>query len=135
MLNVKSNAVNFCVLTPLQISSRTLHVPWDEAGCLCPVGDLFNYAAPGGEEQSDVEDLDCQNHASSLKIISSQNGDAARMLDSEQLDSHSQRLTDGGFEEDVSAYCFYARRHYEKGEQVLKKKKKKCRLFTCGSCK
>ncbi|PUZ71987.1 hypothetical protein GQ55_2G357500 [Panicum hallii var. hallii] len=28
------------------VSSRTLHIAWDEAGCLCPVGDLFNYAAP-----------------------------------------------------------------------------------------
>lgn len=120
-LNLKPRFLTFraWLWASATISSRTLHVPWDEAGCLCPVGDLFNYAAPGGEELSGVEDLDCQNHASSLKIISSQNGDAAPMLDLEQLDSHSQRLTDGGFEEDVSAYCFYARRHYEKGEQVL----------------
>jgi hypothetical protein len=27
------------------VSSRTLHIAWDEAGCLCPVGDLFNDAA------------------------------------------------------------------------------------------
>ncbi|GMP32363.1 hypothetical protein CsSME_00006155 [Camellia sinensis var. sinensis] len=32
------------------ISSRTLHVPWDNAGCLCLVGYLFNYAAPGEED-------------------------------------------------------------------------------------
>ncbi|KAG4955120.1 hypothetical protein JHK87_040714 [Glycine soja] len=76
------------------ISSRTLHIPWDEAGCLCPVGDLFNYDAPG-IEPSGIEDLD------------------------QQLDSHSWRLTDGGFEEDANAYCFYAREHYKKGDQVL----------------
>ncbi|KAG9137020.1 hypothetical protein Leryth_013863, partial [Lithospermum erythrorhizon] len=31
------------------ISSRTMHISWDDAGCLCPVGDFFNYAAPGEE--------------------------------------------------------------------------------------
>ncbi|XP_024027484.1 protein SET DOMAIN GROUP 40 [Morus notabilis] len=95
-LNLKPQFLTFraWLWASATISSRTLHVPWDEAGCLCPVGDLFNYVAPGEE-------------------------DSAHTLDLEQLDSHSQRLTDGGFEEDVVAYCFYARRHYEKGEQVL----------------
>ncbi|PON55551.1 N-lysine methyltransferase SETD [Parasponia andersonii] len=101
------------------ISSRTLHIQWDEAGCLCPVGDLFNYAAPPGEEPSRVEDLNCKMHASSFGVNPSVDGDATDMLDLEKLDSHSERLTDGGFEEDVAAYCFYARRHYKKGEQVL----------------
>ncbi|KAM7268424.1 hypothetical protein ACFE04_010590 [Oxalis oulophora] len=81
------------------VSSRTLHVPWDEAGCLCPVGDLFNYAAPGEEALP--------------------NGKLTDSLDSDQFDSHSQRLTDGGFEKDRDAYCFYARKNYPKGEQVL----------------
>ncbi|CAI5479373.1 unnamed protein product [Closterium sp. Yama58-4] len=27
----------------VQVSSRTLYVPWDEAGALCPVADLLNY--------------------------------------------------------------------------------------------
>ncbi|KAM7523907.1 hypothetical protein LguiA_013809 [Lonicera macranthoides] len=70
------------------ISSRTLHVPWDDAGCLCPVGDFFNYAAP---EESDVE----------------------------QFESNSLRLTDGGYNEDISAYCFYAKTNYARGDQVL----------------
>ncbi|XP_019052700.1 PREDICTED: protein SET DOMAIN GROUP 40 isoform X3 [Nelumbo nucifera] len=67
------------------ISSRTLHIPWDDAGCLCPVGDFFNYAAP-------EEAMPC---------------------------SEDLRLTDGGYEEDISAYCFYARKSYKIGEQVL----------------
>ncbi|XP_019052701.1 PREDICTED: protein SET DOMAIN GROUP 40 isoform X4 [Nelumbo nucifera] len=66
------------------ISSRTLHIPWDDAGCLCPVGDFFNYAAP-------EEAMPC---------------------------SEDLRLTDGGYEEDISAYCFYARKSYKIGEQV-----------------
>ncbi|CAN6464108.1 unnamed protein product [Victoria cruziana] len=73
------------------ISSRTLHIPWDEAGCLCPVGDLFNYDAPGID---------------------------APTLDSE-LNEDFNRLTDGGYEEDTNAYCFYARQSYSRGEQVL----------------
>ncbi|MBA0863150.1 hypothetical protein Goshw_017345 [Gossypium schwendimanii] len=84
------------------ISSRTLHIPWDEAGCLCPVGDLFNYAAP-------TEDPD-----SFENVENWQNEHAKDDLDIH----HSQRLTDGGYEEDVAAYCFYAKINYNVGEQV-----------------
>lgn len=69
-----------------KVSSRALHVPWDPAGCLCPVGDLFNYAAP---DEEDTED------------------------------TFSGRLTDGGYDEAKNSYCFYARKRYMKGEQVL----------------
>ncbi|KAK7300619.1 hypothetical protein RJT34_11467 [Clitoria ternatea] len=100
------------------ISSRTLHIPWDEAGCLCPVGDLFNYDAPG-EELSGIEDVEHLTSDSSIHDTVLSNGDKNILLDAEQHDSHSQRLTDGGFEEDVNAYCFYARLHYKKGDQVL----------------
>ncbi|KAA8530720.1 hypothetical protein F0562_005346 [Nyssa sinensis] len=102
------------------ISSRTLHIPWDNAGCLCPVGDLFNYAAPG-EEPSNSEDSSSWN-APSLGVISLWKGDATEKLNAEQeqqVNGNAQRLTDGGYEEDVAAYCFYARRNYRKGEQVL----------------
>ncbi|XP_078448462.1 SET domain group 40 [Wolffia australiana] len=68
------------------VSSRALHLPWDPAGCLCPVGDLFNYAIPGNEADEET---------------------------------NSQRLTDGGYDEIEAAYCFYARKSYRKGEQVL----------------
>ncbi|PPS12494.1 hypothetical protein GOBAR_AA08161 [Gossypium barbadense] len=83
------------------ISSRTLHIPWDEAGSLCPVGDLFNYAAP-------TEDPD-----SFENVENWQNEHAKDDLDIH----HSQRLTDGGYEEDVAAYCFYAKKNYNVGEQ------------------
>lgn len=58
-------------------------------------------------------------HASSLQDSSVLNQDTAHNLIGEQLDAHSQRFTDGGFNEDVAAYCFYARKNYKKGEQVL----------------
>nr|XP_027187705.1 protein SET DOMAIN GROUP 40 isoform X2 [Cicer arietinum] len=100
------------------ISSRTLHIPWDEAGCLCPVGDLFNYDAPG-EELSGIEDVDNFLSNSSIPVTTLSNGDKNIVVDEEQVDFHSQRLTDGGFDEDANAYCFYARTHYKKGDQVL----------------
>ncbi|CAN6168034.1 unnamed protein product [Urochloa humidicola] len=42
------------------VSSRTLHIAWDEAGCLCPVGDLFNYAAPDDTsfEEEDIAEVE-----------------------------------------------------------------------------
>ena len=42
------------------MSSRTLHIEWDEAGCLCPVGDLFNYAAPDDTsfEEDDIPEAE-----------------------------------------------------------------------------
>jgi hypothetical protein len=42
------------------VSSRTLHIAWDEAGCLCPVGDLFNYAAPDDAsfEEEDIAEIE-----------------------------------------------------------------------------
>ncbi|XP_057442069.1 protein SET DOMAIN GROUP 40 isoform X2 [Lotus japonicus] len=98
------------------ISSRTLHIPWDEAGCLCPVGDLFNYDAPG-EEPSGIEEVEHFLSDSSIHVDVSKEDNI--MVDAEQIDSHSQRLTDGGFDEDANAYCFYARENYKKGDQVL----------------
>lgn len=86
----------------LKISSRTLHVPWDEAGCLCPVGDLFNYSAP-------AEDLNDFGNVDDL-----QNEYAKDDLDA----NHFRRLTDGGYEEDAAAYCFYAKKNYKIGDQV-----------------
>uniref|UniRef100_A0ACD5U7M9 Uncharacterized protein n=1 Tax=Avena sativa TaxID=4498 RepID=A0ACD5U7M9_AVESA len=90
------------------VSSRTLHVAWDDAGCLCPIGDLFNYAAPdddiSSEEQDTEETMKCH--------------DKKEMLEEVNFSCSSERLTDGGYE-DSKAYCLYARKMYRKGEQVL----------------
>ncbi|XP_022983189.1 protein SET DOMAIN GROUP 40 isoform X1 [Cucurbita maxima] len=94
------------------ISSRALYVPWDEAGCLCPVGDLFNYAAPEGESL-DIMDVSSFSQHASLNGNITTDG-----LHKEEQDTQ-RALTDGGFEENVSAYCFYARESYKRGEQVL----------------
>ncbi|KQK16331.1 protein SET DOMAIN GROUP 40 isoform X1 [Brachypodium distachyon] len=90
------------------VSSRTLHVAWDDAGCLCPVGDLFNYAAPdddiSSEEENREEVTKCQQKN--------------EMLEEVKFGRSSERLSDGGYE-DSEAYCLYARKCYTKGEQVL----------------
>ncbi|KAL2942847.1 Protein SET DOMAIN GROUP 40 [Bienertia sinuspersici] len=101
------------------ISSRTLHVPWDSAGCLCPVGDFFNYAPP--EELAATEVSKSCIEDSLLQIRSFKSGDNTEdsILDGEQCDACSGRLTDGGYEEELAAYCFYAKKHYQSGEQVL----------------
>ncbi|CAH2072541.1 unnamed protein product [Thlaspi arvense] len=87
------------------ISSRTLHIPWDSAGCLCPVGDLFNYDAPGDASNTSKGP---ESQASPPQTISTS-----------ECQSQSEKLTDGGFVEDANAYCLYARRNYQLGEQVL----------------
>ncbi|XP_074302734.1 protein SET DOMAIN GROUP 40-like [Silene latifolia] len=105
-LNLKPRFLTFkaWLWSSATISSRTLHVPWDAAGCLCPVGDFFNYACPGeelaaiGVSKSYVDDT--KDHG----------------LDGEHF---SERLTDGGYEEEFAAYCFYAKKNYQKNEQVL----------------
>ncbi|KAF2314763.1 hypothetical protein GH714_033482 [Hevea brasiliensis] len=98
------------------ISSRTLHIPWDDVGCLCPVGDLFNYAAPG-EESNGIENVESLMHSSSLQDHSLSTEHSTDNLPVERYDAHIQRLTDGRFDEDFGAYCFYARNKYKKGEQ------------------
>ncbi|KAF5182419.1 Set domain group [Thalictrum thalictroides] len=99
------------------VSSRTMHVPWDDAGCLCPVGDFFNYAAPGEELFDGEEDLESRNRDTTLQSnILWDDKDSQENKDAEQLE---RRLTDAGYEKDVDAYCFYARDNYKKGEQVF----------------
>lgn len=79
----------------VQISSRTLYVPWDAAGTLCPVGDFFNYACPGVSYDSPTM-KEPQDSSCGLEI----------------------RLRDGGFEHESGEYRFYARQKYQEGQQV-----------------
>ncbi|KAL8130519.1 hypothetical protein V2J09_019674 [Rumex salicifolius] len=120
-LNLKPQFVTFkaWLWASATISSRTLHVPWDDAGCLCPVGDLFNYAPPG-EDFAEKDSYGSSRYASS-KDNAFINGDGCEdiTINGDQCDECSERLTDGGYEEDIAAYCFYAKKNYCKGQQVL----------------
>ncbi|KAG8391089.1 hypothetical protein BUALT_Bualt01G0151500 [Buddleja alternifolia] len=93
-LNIKPQLITFkaWLWASATISSRTMHIPWDTAGCLCPVGDFFNYAPPEEDPWNSTEEI---------------------------FDSNVDRLIDAGYDEAVASYCFYAKRHYREGDQVL----------------
>lgn len=82
----------------MKVSSRTMHISWDTAGCLCPVGDFFNYAPPE-EDHHQLGELDSSTE--------------------ELVDAKTDRLTDAGYDDDLASYCFYAKRNYERGDQVF----------------
>ncbi|KAL5811920.1 hypothetical protein ACOSQ3_026870 [Xanthoceras sorbifolium] len=65
------------------VSSRTMHIAWDDAGCFCPVGDLFNYAAPGEEANGFGDVLGLADDSSFLS-----KGDTVDILDSEQYSAN-----------------------------------------------
>lgn len=117
-LQLKPQLVNFraWLWASATISSRTFHIPWNSAGGLCPVGDLFNYAAPG-EELAAAEV--CESWLGDSLSFQSGGDKEDPLLDAELYDAWSDRLTDGGYDEDVAAYCLYAKKNYKNGEQVL----------------
>lgn len=90
-----------------------MHIPWDDAGCLCPVGDLFNYAPPGDEPELCPNLLPFLENSATDKHVPDE-------FHIDQSDCLSQRLTDGGFNSTDATYHFYARKNYRKGEQVFK---------------
>lgn len=80
-----------------------MHIPWDTAGCLCPVGDFFNYAPPG-EESPELESPETSPFEEEESI--------------DPIDNGSDRLIDAGYDESIASYCFHAKRNYIKGDQV-----------------
>ncbi|CAA3014580.1 SET DOMAIN GROUP 40 [Olea europaea subsp. europaea] len=118
-LNLKPQLMTFkaWLWASATISSRTMHIPWDSAGCLCPVGDFFNYAAPA-EEPYHSENKPHQNVFPLHDTSPGKVQNAGKSVE-EPFYAHEQRLIDAGYEEEIAAYCFYARRNYRKGDQVL----------------
>lgn len=105
-------------------------MPWDEAGTLCPVGDLFNYAPPGdlysATEQLDEQvagDLESAEEKTALEVDDEFSCNEVTL---------GERLRDGGYEPDFHEYCFYARQAYEPGQQVRKRSPKRWKTMTCG---
>ena len=113
----------FLTISYVQVSSRTLHVPWSTAGTLCPIGDLFNYAsgAPCDESMVDLctlSDVHTRKDSFSVEMrheIQFYDGN----YDSGRVVQFTDRLTDGGYDSKAKAYRFYARENYKKGDQVL----------------
>lgn len=83
------------------------------------MGDLFNYDAPG-DDSNNSEGPEGAIQISSPQPISTTNHEIRNNAEAAGLvvETQSERLTDGGFEEDANAYCLYARRNYQLGEQV-----------------
>lgn len=93
-----------------------MHISWDTAGCLCPVGDFFNYAPPG-EDPYHLNNSKAIDTGSFLHITSC--GERAENSTEELLDANTDRLTDAGYDEALASYCFYAKKNYGRGDQVL----------------
>ncbi|KAI3462238.1 hypothetical protein Pfo_018901 [Paulownia fortunei] len=112
-LNLKPQLTTFnaWLWVSATISSRTMHIPWDTAGCLCPVGDFFNYTPPEEDPYHLNNSKACGTGSFSHK--------SAENSTEELLDANTDRLTDAGYDEAVASYCFYAKRNYGKGDQVL----------------
>ncbi|XP_073148777.1 protein SET DOMAIN GROUP 40 isoform X2 [Henckelia pumila] len=100
------------------ISSRTMYIPWNTAGCLCPVGDFFNYAPPGEESDDSGNSSTCGSDSFS-NTLSSCEGDTNTFSTQELIEENQDRLIDAGYSETASSYCFYARINYTRGDQVL----------------
>ena len=118
------------------VSSRTVFVPFDDAGALCPVGDLFNYAPPaGGSAAVDVIGTPLSSEA--LGALRSLNdpevGAHTRTMSSREspresssppqaqapLRVESADAGDGSYDARADAYVFYARRRYGRGDQIM----------------
>ncbi|KAF5830023.1 hypothetical protein DUNSADRAFT_15167 [Dunaliella salina] len=125
--------------------SRTMYVPWDEAGCLMPYGDLHNYQAPPGPHITDILEEDTAQdtidmpdqacaHAAHDRRCSSTCGNrsgsgssgctvSGTTLEADGARDRSQEgeeqlCGDGSFDASCGMYKLYARRPYAKGEQV-----------------
>jgi histone-lysine N-methyltransferase SETD3 len=98
-------------------ASRTVHVPFDPAGAMCPVGDLFNYAPPPAEDEGAPDVL-----GSPLDPSSDERGGFERgssFDDYSNAASNGPRFAgDGAWDEASDAYVFRARAPYRAGEQI-----------------
>lgn len=105
-------------MTFTKISSRTMHIPWDTAGCLCPVGDFFNYAPPEDNPSHLNNSKAFGTHFFSDEAFTCEEESLENSTE-DPLDANADRLTDAGYDEAVASYCFYAKKNYGKGDQVL----------------
>ena len=118
------------------VSSRTVFVPFDDAGALCPVGDLFNYAPPFASTSVDVlgtplgtEELEALlmngRRAEKKENIArnrlSGDGDGEKKNDARNsVDEKDEKIAgDGSYDASIDAYVFHARRRYETGDQIM----------------
>ncbi|KAH6764819.1 hypothetical protein C2S52_013799 [Perilla frutescens var. hirtella] len=99
-LKLQFTTFNAWLWASATISSRTMHISWDTAGCLCPVGEFFNYAPPEeGPHQL------CESKANSLlRITSCDEGQRAENSTKQPVDAKTDRLADTGYDEALASY-------------------------------
>ena len=98
-------------------ASRTVHVPFDPAGAMCPVGDLFNHAPPPAEDEGPrrpgfaAGPVVRGTRRLRKRFFSFERGSNAA--------SNGPRFAgDGAWDEASDAYVFRARAPYRAGEQI-----------------
>lgn len=121
------------------VSSRTVFVPFDVAGALCPVGDLFNYAPPEPLFNPDMLGTSLGSTLFGLEGGSSEGAiDNGREMDEvdattstnsrpDERDDHGDKDNDGTFKpagdgvylHESDTYCFHARRAYQENDQIM----------------
>ena len=114
------------------VSSRTVFVPFDQAGALCPVGDLFNYAPPAppappqvlGTPLGSLEDGEADVKAGGGMCDSPDDSekadpDATGVTTGEEALEASLSSGDGEYDVSSDTYRFHARRSYKQGEQIM----------------
>ena len=83
-------------------------MPFDDAGALCPVGDMFNYAPPPPPHGHVVVGTPLEGGVGEVK---------ANEEDEDEADAIGSG--DGSWDEDAGEYVFRARRRYVAGEQIM----------------
>ena len=98
-------------------ASRTVHVPFDPAGAMCPVGDLFNHAPPPAEDEGAPDVLGSPLDPSSEERGGFESGSSFER--GSNAASNGPRFAgDGAWDEASDAYVFRARAPYRAGEQI-----------------
>ena len=99
------------------ISSRTVFVPFDSAGALCPVGDLFNYAPPPTPPHF-PRVLGAPFSPQSI-LDAAAAGDSEGGEGEDDDDDDDDAAGDGSWDEASGEYRFYVRRAHRPGEQIM----------------
>jgi hypothetical protein len=110
------------------ISSRTVFVPFDAAGALCPVGDLFNYAPPQAPHAPRVVGTPLDSGSGGVVVegdgaSDGGGGGPGAGVDGQRNDGGDGASAgdsgNGAWDEDAGEYRFYARRAYHPGDQIM----------------
>ena len=101
------------------VSSRTVYVPYDAAGALCPVGDLFNYAPPPPPHRHAIVGTPLEGGDEGGEHDDDEGEDEGKKDEGGREGKRWTTSGDGAWEEASREYVFRARRPYVAGEQIM----------------